>query len=93
MKKSAPEMCEGKGLVTGWNEKGYPFHNQIPRLNASLSQPRGRGFKSQDELAVSESISRLTLYTLTSVCSFSFLFPIHFLGAGKENLFNNQKLL
>ena len=96
-------MREGKGLVTGWNEKGYPFHNQIPRLNASLSQPRGRGFKSQDdqgrprttkdELAVSESISCLTLYTLTSVCTFSFLFPIHFLGAGKENLFNNQKLL
>ena len=47
---------------------------------------------TKDELAVYESISRLTLYTLTSVCSFSFLFPIHFLGAGKENLFNNQKL-
>ena len=42
-------MREGKGLVTGWNEKGYPFHNRIPRLNASLSQPRGRGFKSQDD--------------------------------------------
>ena len=42
-------MREGKGLVTGWNEKGYPFHNQIPRLNASLSQPRSRGFKSQDD--------------------------------------------
>ena len=42
-------MREGKGLVTGRNEKGYPFHNQIPRLNASLSQPRGRGFKSQED--------------------------------------------
>ena len=35
---------------------------------------------TENELAVSESISRLTLYTLTSVCIFSFLFPIHFLG-------------
>ena len=35
----------------------------------------------------------LTLCTLTSVCTFSILFSIHFLGADKENLFNNQELL
>ena len=38
----------------------------------------------------------LTLYTLTSVCTFSILFSVHFLMclcAGKENLFNNQEVL
>ena len=38
-------------------------------------------------------ILMLTLCTLTSVCIFSILFSIHFLGADKENLFNNQELL
>ena len=38
-------------------------------------------------------ILMLTLCTLTSVCIFSILFSIHFLGANKENLFNNQELL
>ena len=35
----------------------------------------------------------LTLYTLTSVCIFSILSSMHFLCAGKENLFNNQGVL
>ena len=35
----------------------------------------------------------LTLYILTSVCIFSLLLPIHFKGAEKENLFNNQEVL
>ena len=35
----------------------------------------------------------LTLYTLTSECIFSILFSIHFLGADKENLIDNQELL
>ena len=38
-------------------------------------------------------ILMLTLCTLTSVCIFSILFSIHFLGANEENLFNNQELL
>ena len=35
----------------------------------------------------------LTLYTLTSLCIFSTLFSIHFLGSNKENLWNHQRAL
>ena len=35
----------------------------------------------------------LTLSTVTSVCIFSIMFSIHFLGSYKENLCNNQEFL
>ena len=31
-------------------------------------------------------VTIITLYTLTSLCIFSILFSIHFLGSNKENL-------
>ena len=34
-----------------------------------------------------------TLYTLTSVCTFSKLFSVHSKDADEENFFNNQELL
>ena len=35
---------------------------------------------------------QFTPFTLTLVCIFSILFIIHFLGADKENLLNNQEI-
>ena len=49
---------------------------------------------SKENFKFDLGVKRLTPYTLTSVCIFSILFSVHFLGADKENLVpNSQELL
>ena len=48
----------------------------------SLSIPYPTGMEEPDILQ--ECVHSLTLFTLTSVCIFSILFPIHFLRAEEE---------